>query len=488
MLFTEENIDLIFGKDDAENEDEDRFRQYFFSNDAYERILSNTSFRILVGHKGVGKSAILKRAHLDKIDKSEVSIFLRPDDIISVIETAPRDVNFNSLIEHWKKGIVTVISNKIFSENSRSFLGKISNSGQFDFGGISDAISDFVNNNKNALGKAIKSSVVEHLAKGSRIHIFIDDIDRGWSASKIDILNISALINAIRDISGAQNRLFFRIGLRADVYYLVRTSDESTDKIEGNVVWLKWTNHEILSVIAKRVSTFFRLDYSQEYIVGMSQSDIDKNILSKVITEKFDVGRGHWSNRPIHNILLSLTRKRPRDLVKLLRSSALKAKKSNIISASNLEETFFSYSNERLQDVINEFRSELENVEDLLMSMRPLKKERKASTSFLFTNDELSKKITNALRQRTFVFRNGKPATSKAIHQFLYKIDFITARIEKNDHIERLHFDESRFLAHEIADFGYKWEIHPAYRWALEPQDVNDVIDSLRDDVRFSFN
>jgi hypothetical protein len=45
--------------------------------------------------------------------------------------------------------------------------------------------------------------------------------------------------------------------------------------------------------------------------------------------------------------------------------------------------------------------------------------------------------------------------------------------------IERKYFDRSRFLASDFADFGFDWEIHPAYRWALQPQSIQDVIDSL---------
>jgi hypothetical protein len=220
------------------------------------------------------------------------------------------------------------------------------------------------------------------------VSIYIDDIDRGWSASKEDITNISALLNAIRDISGTDRRIIFRIGLRTDVYFLVRTSDESTDKIERNVIWLRWTNHEILVLAARRIETFFGTDIPQENIYKMTQRDISDRILSKVIEPKFS-GVGHWSDRPIHNVLLSLTRARPRDLVKLFHGAARRAFKANkeIISAKNLDDSFESYSNERLQDIINEFRSELPEIDRLLLEMRPTKKQRKAAESYLFSTD-----------------------------------------------------------------------------------------------------
>ena len=64
IFFTDENVAKLFGAEAAEDEPEDRFRQYFFYNQTYENLISQLPLRILVGHKGVGKSALLKRAYL----------------------------------------------------------------------------------------------------------------------------------------------------------------------------------------------------------------------------------------------------------------------------------------------------------------------------------------------------------------------------------------------------------------------------------------
>ena len=295
---------------------------------------------------------------------------------------------------------------------------------------------------------AIKKSIAENYLKNQKIYIYIDDIDRGWTASKSSITNISALLNAIRDLAGTENKLLFRIGLRSDVYYLVRTSDESTDKIERNVIWLSWTNHDILAVIARRIETYFGTDYDQDRIVKLNQMDITKNILSKIITPSFD-GLGHWSNRPMHNVLLSLTRKRPRDLVKLLHGAARQAYANdhNIISSSDLESTFVSYSSERLQDTINEFRSELPDIERLLFGMRPTKRKQRTSENFLYTTDKIILRMKEIMQQNSFFYTNKKYVSPKTLIQFLYKIDFIIARKNIESGIDRKYFDQNRFLA-----------------------------------------
>ena len=46
----------------AEDEEIGRLKEYYFKNDVYDKINNDLSLRILVGHKGVGKSALFKVA------------------------------------------------------------------------------------------------------------------------------------------------------------------------------------------------------------------------------------------------------------------------------------------------------------------------------------------------------------------------------------------------------------------------------------------
>jgi len=452
----------LFGADDAENESPGRLKEYFYVNKAYQAINSTMPIRVVVGHKGVGKSALLKRAHLQDLDSGHSSVWLQADSITDVQDEASKEANFVKRIGVWRQGILREVLKDFYGEDAAKLVPELS----------------------TASYQSLTKVLIKHLdglSAGSSINIYIDDIDRGWKAHENDIVNISALLNAIRDISGGQPRIRFRIGLRSDVYFLVRTSDESTDKIEANVVSLRWTNDDILRVLAKRISTYFELNISDDEISLLEQSTITARILSRVIDPVFK-GRGKWESRPVHKILLSMTRARPRDLVKLLRLAAQMAysRDRSVISSIDLQDVFEKYSQERLQDIVNEFVSEVPNVERLVLSMKPAKKERLASNSYLFTTASLSAKIGSILSNTPISFTNRKSVTPRAIIQFLYKIDFITARKDlDNGNIDRKYFDQSRFLAHEIVDFGYGWEIHPAYRWALQPQDVNEILDTL---------
>jgi len=392
--FSDENIAKMFGVEAAEDEPEDRFRQYFISNKTYENLISNLPLRILIGHKGIGKSALLTRARLRDMDQKTLSIRVKPGDVEAV---SPRQnvEQFTTLVEYWKRGLLSIIAKHVLSnvgnellpkETMRNFAERVTS--------FIPALTKVISEKAGSAGPDLDRAIVDNFVRTGNINVYIDDIDRGWSATNTDIKNISALLNAMRDISGADHRIRFRIGLRTDVYFLVRTSDESTDKIEGNVIWLSWSNHDILCIIAKRIEAFFGDNREQSELLKLSQSEITRTILSKVIAPRFE-GAGHWSNAPIHVVLLSLVRQRPRDLVKLMHGAAKRAALAghSLISSRDLEDSFESYSNERLQDLINEFRSELPDIERLLLEMKPTKRERTTAESFLFTNDRLAAKL-----------------------------------------------------------------------------------------------
>lgn len=481
VKFNDETIEKIFGAEDAENEDDQRFKEYFFFNRTYENLKSNLPIRILVGHKGIGKSAMLKRAYLENVENSDLAVWIRPNELIPHIGQVG-DIDFNKQIENWKAGLLDAVARKSLELINHGGVDteSLNNTVRKGASTVFELIRNIAQGMNKAAADGVTSRIVGNFLKQDEIYIYIDDIDRGWSASPENIRNISALLNAIRDMAGDDKRFKFRIGLRTDVYFLVRTSDESTDKIERHVIWVTWSNHEILAVIAKRIETYFESDISQQQILKMNQTDITKNILSRVITPIFD-GKGHWSNRPIHNVLLSLTRKRPRDLVKLLHGAARKAYANDhvLISSGDLEGTFEQYSGERLQDIVNEFKSELPNLEALVFGMRPTTMERRTSDSFLFKTDVLVKKIKNIMGQNRFLFTSKRSVNTSSLIQFLYKIDFITARKDFPGRVERKYFEQNRFLANEFVDFGFDWEVHPAYRWALQPVDVMEVMSSI---------
>jgi len=232
-------------------------------------------------------------------------------------------------------------------------------------------------------------------------------------------------------------------------------------------------------LLVKRIESYFGRDVDEKELLAKHQSQLMKYLLP-VIEEKF-TGKGHWSDAPMYRVLMSLVRKRPRDLVKLLTLAGRHAHANGLqqITTNNLESIFEEYSQGRLQDTINEYRSELPEIEKLILGMRPSKIQRKASQGYVYSTDQLLRKLKAIEEQGKYRWANGSVVDTKELAAFLYKINFITARKQVVSGIDRKYFEENRYLSNKFIEFGYDWEVHPAYRWALQPEDPMQIFNEL---------
>ena len=475
LSFSETELQRLFGHEAAENEDPRRLKEYYFKSSIYDQVVNDLPLRILVGHKGIGKSALFQIAMQEENDKGRLTILIKPDDILDLGKS---NGDFLQIIREWKEGISEIIAKKVLQSFGLLFEGW---RGKFNnYGGmlLEFLKSTFISSSKISFEPS-KQLFVDDFLKYGKISIYIDDLDRGWQGLKADITRISALLNAVRDISTENRGIFFRVSLRSDVYYLVRTSDESTDKIEGSVIWQTWSNHEIFVLLIKRIESFFGRKIDDAKLLKAPQKSL-AYYLTPIFEERFS-GSGLWENAPMYRVMMSLIRKRPRDLVKLCTLAGRNARtcKDSIIKTANFKNIFEEYSQGRLQDTINEYRTELSSIERLLLGMKPAKRERTTKTGYVYTTEQLLQKINNIREQGEFKFANGVIADNKSLAAFLYKINFLTARKEIDEGILRKYFEENRYLSNEFVEFGFNWEIHPAYRWALQPENVDDIYNRL---------
>ena len=479
ITFTEDQITGLFGELAAEDEDIERFKSSFFKSATYEKIHNDRPLRILVAHKGVGKSALFRMSYEENIANNILSLWIRPNDIADLCEVSDAESPL-SLIEKWKDGLNSRIIELVmrqFQVDTNSSLANIAIQKGVN---LIDKITTIVKgiDEKVDIEKS-KQLVAKKYIANHKVVIYIDDLDRAWEGTTNNIKRIASLLNAIRDLTNESPCLHFRISLRSDVYFLVRTADESTDKIEGNVIWLSWTEHELLVFLAKRVQSYLGFKLSENALLKKPQFEITKSLYP--IMESHFMGEGKWNNKPIHYILLSLTRRRPRDLINLCTQGAREARDNRHIKimTEDWEAIFSRYSQNRLQDTINEHRYELPEIRRLLLGMKPSYEQKKLSGSHKYTEDQLIRKISGIIQKGKFVFSNGEIATEKELLTFMYKINFLVARKDMSDgYIDRKYFEDNNYLSTEHVEFGYEWEVHPAFRWALYPE-ARDIFSSI---------
>lgn len=471
LTFSDEEIASLFGNEAAEDEKPERLREYYFKNEAYEQIIANLPLRIVVGHKGIGKSALFKYAQQEFQKQDIITISLTPDDIVDLEDN---NADFLKQIRAWKLGLSEIIANKVLSQFFDS-----QNITKGCAGSIISIVNKIFKEKTGIDFTDEKKQIIQKFFETKRIVVFIDDLDRGWEGKNEDIRRVSALLNAVRDLARENESINFKISLRTDVYYQYRTSDESTDKVEGSVVWLSWTNFNILALLVKRIMTYFGESISEQELLSKNQKDFIP-YMNYVFEERF-FGKGNWENIPIYRLLTSLIRKRPRDLIKLCTLAAKEARKNQHkkIGTDDFNAVFDNYSQGRLRDTVIEFRSELPDIERLLTNMKPSRVEKKTMDSYQFNRGELLSKVRNIITRGNFRFSNGTIASAEDLCAFMYKINFLTGRKKSESKIDRKYFEESNFLMNKFADFGYDWEIHPAYRWALQPDNLMDIVNTL---------
>ena len=82
--------------------------------------------------------------------------------------------------------------------------------------------------------------------------------------------------------------------------------------------------------------------------------------LNYVFEPFFDNSTRIWRNAPTHRVIYSLIRRKPRDMVKLCQSAAEEAYNRHLdkINATCFINILENYSQERLKDLINEYKSQ----------------------------------------------------------------------------------------------------------------------------------
>jgi len=113
LKFSETEIQRLFGHEAAEDEDPIRLREYYFKTKTYDQVSVDLPLRILVGHKGIGKSALFKVAMAEDRESGLITVLIRPDDV-AMLATDTDD--FLATIREWKSGLSQIIAQRVLAE------------------------------------------------------------------------------------------------------------------------------------------------------------------------------------------------------------------------------------------------------------------------------------------------------------------------------------------------------------------------------------
>lgn len=378
--------DIEWGEDEARNDDS--LDNYFVEFPGFDDILSGKK-RYVVGRKGSGKSAILKKIRLQA--ESEpctfyMDISLRDfplNDFKSLGEKRLQDKS--KYVSAWEFLLLTEIARLIISDNSVNGTNELHALKKFLNENFPDEISiaetiTCLKNNKNKISMGFSAIYADHSEeKGSEVRssihyskavkkledfyrniqtdstffLLIDELDEGYRARDSNLnLVILALLRATDEMFN-----FFRscgikvipvLVLRSDIFDSLEDND--LNKLDDHVLRLNWTTNEnspwsLKQIAEKRIEATVKERFpeikAKDYWRLVADEDIENNGIGK---------------NELWQYMCILTFSRPRDIIKLLKYCSKNIKDAKL-TKKDVENAEIEYSDW----FFREFRDEVQS-------------------------------------------------------------------------------------------------------------------------------
>ena len=178
--FTDENLELIFGAEDAENERRESAQGMdpSYKNKAYESLRATLPLRIVVGHKGVGKSALLKMASIEDEENKVPTLFIKPSDVSTIWSQTKGDLN--SLIEICRKREYCQLYRKCLLTDLLVHFDKYSGlKTPTSISNLTIGLIKFANEKLNSISQSANAELTKSFLNNSRINVYIRSISTG---------------------------------------------------------------------------------------------------------------------------------------------------------------------------------------------------------------------------------------------------------------------------------------------------------------------
>ena len=443
--------------------------------------------RVLVGNKGIGKSAVVE--WIDKVAKAKKlpCLLIRPDNISS--RDMPTSQDIGSLKRFYYEVLLRTVSAQIGSQLKGLLKGnaaKLHNEArqqglaEDDFiqkslelisaislpaakiNGVQLAKELAGTNSPSALIKAINAQ----LLSSNVFYLLIDDTDQLAAPDQPAHLNrIWALLLAVRRLTGECNAVRAIVSLRSSVWTRLTSESQGqrdqTDHIRGLVIPLLADDKLMQGIIRKRL---------EQAAKDAGQTRVDPYTVffnGTTMTLPTSDETRSWDS-----FIAKSARERPRDAIQLIKNmiDAAKLGSALLIGSREAGAAMSVYSSERVDDVVNEFSLDCRNIREIINTF--------AHFDFESDFEKLRRHLLTvpsiaSIQIRGIQLRPDVDDDAIAILRLLHETGFINARVVDTTkprgfrHI--LFHDDSNFvkLANWNGMQGARWEVHPAFRTYL---------------------
>lgn len=474
------NIKL--GADTAEKDIHIGLMDYFYQNEAYRNLLKSSK-HIIVGNRGVGKSAIFKYLSVKEKRSGAIILELSPEDYsYEILQQALLSEGGKAWGKQSAYGVAWqyLIFNLVFKALVGDCSGIVRGPLKHIYAYVRDSLKT---KDINPIGMLIsylkrlegikigpyeaglKTRELQSLYKLEEIHalmpplkdilsskkvlIFIDELDKGWDNSEDAKYFIAGLFQASQKINQLHDNMKIFLSIRQELFDNIPQIYDDAQKIREDIQVIRWSEEDLLTFIGLRI------------IKSASAHDLSVNdAWNLVFTEVLEY-RGANS----FNYIVDRTQLRPRELLQFCKACIEKAPAQKYkIDYQDITRAEIDYSEQKAKDLASEYRFQHPNLLDLFELFRGKK--------YTFEKDDLDYLLLGIV-DGEYNVGNAKWVLDMdyaELKRILWEVGFIKAwvigglKFGRKSGSSYLGYYE---LSHINLENITRFQIHPAFRTFL---------------------
>ena len=476
--------------------------QVFISPKQLDQLLGIEpgGMRLLVGNKGMGKSAIVEWLNSVCARRKLPCVLLRPDNLETQALSTANDIG--SLKKHFYETLVASIASQIGSQLKGLLTGHAATlhkaaqkAGLAERDALQKSLAlisaiaapvaniDGVKLAKELTGtpspnELIRAVQTQLLAGGTVFFVLIDDTDQVASPSTPAHLNrIWALLLAVRRLVGECPSVRAIVTLRSEVWSRLISESEGqrdqADHLRGLLIMLRGTDKLIEDIIRRRLERAakdLRLP-GDPYAIFFAGDRV--MLPTSSVTRTWDT------------FLVKSSRERPRDSLQLIKNmiDCAKINGTDIMGSAEAEAAMKVYSKERVDDLYNEFAPDCPPIRQVIGSFSDIDFE----VNFETLREHVSSIPSRfSLQLRGVLLKPQDDSDMIALLSLLHEAGFLNPRVpdarQPREFRHILYQDDPNFTkpANWNGMQGAMWEVHPAFRSHLLAAKQDALSRSLR--------
>jgi hypothetical protein len=478
------NVD--FGAPAAERDIDRGLDEYFVESEAYNRVKMGAK-RILIGGRGIGKSAIFQVLARRERDAGSYVIELSPEDYsYELLTQTMASQASGSWAKHgayaaaWKYLIYVLIMKEVSTRRihlRKGTGGQIykyirDNHANQQASKLAALVSYLKRMEGLKIGKyeaSVQARELEKLYKLEEIHhllpalkeiagtrriiVLVDELDRGWDSSEDARAFVAGLFQACISVNSVHDNLRVYMSLRQELYEDIPELYEDAQKYRDLIETVRWSGTSLLQLMANRIRHSLPALASHD-----DQACWDALFSAPPGGTRSDGGSFRYmADRTLH---------RPREIIQFCIQALECARDSQTTLPLNhaaVKEAEYPYSRERTRDIAAEYRFQYPGLLSIMEAFR--------GREAILSRDNVEflclELITGELPTRG----TGDwldTCTTDALVEILWNTGFLRAEVHqgtRTSHKAAAPFVAAYQANHQTMAAAQRFQIHPMF-WA----------------------